>query len=343
MAVVVLGPAAQTASAATVENSNLDGGHGLLEYTAEPGETNDLSLEIVDGRISVRDPGATRIRAGVGCRTTAGAVSCKQYDFQDGEVTLKDGDDRFVRRDRKQRIQFSSVAGGEGDDTLDAVATSLSGGAGDDRLTSDEESASISGGPGTDRLRGKGDNQTLIGGTGADVIDAGKGDSQTLSYAGQDEGVVVDLRKLGQVGPPSEQDTVSGEVSGIVGSKGDDRLIGTNHRDILESGGGDDTILALGGNDYIDPGHGADTVEGGNGDDRIEDGREKAPPGGDLDGGEGNDEIQARQTGAAVSGGDGDDELFVDEDTPSVACGSGDDRVKGLGKRDVPADCETSD
>ena len=100
-----------------------------------------------------------------------------------------------------------------------------------------------------------------------------------------------------------------GLVPTIVGTDGDDRLRGTNRRDVIVGGAGDDVIIGRdggdvicggGGDDRIDGGNGADVLFGGFGDDRLAGGN-----GPDiLIGGPGTDVLdQGRGRGVARPGG----------------------------------------
>ncbi len=104
------------------------------------------------------------------------------------------------------------------------------------------------------------------------------------------------------------------------GGRGDDRLVGTNHADVLNGRGGDDTLYGQGGNDRLNGGAGDDYLLGGSGRDRLIGG-----PGRDvLIGGSGNDTIFAR---------DGEVDL--------VKCGPGRDRVVADRNDKVARDCES--
>ncbi|MCA1370029.1 calcium-binding protein [Bradyrhizobium sp. BRP14] len=88
-------------------------------------------------------------------------------------------------------------------------------------------------------------------------------------------------------------------MSTIVGTIGDDVILGTEEKD---------RILGLIGADEIDAGDGDDLVYGGAGDDRL-----ASSSGYDrLDGGAGDDQITLTGTGGAVTGGAGLDTLVID-------------------------------
>ncbi|MBK5222251.1 MAG: diguanylate cyclase [Acidimicrobiia bacterium] len=69
--------------------------------------------------------------------------------------------------------------------------------------------------------------------------------------------------------PATEPVTCTGEEATIVGTDGDDTLLGTSKRDVIVALGGDDDIHGGNGNDLICAGAGADSVNGGNGKDTI--------------------------------------------------------------------------
>ena len=60
-----------------------------------------------------------------------------------------------------------------------------------------------------------------------------------------------------------------GERATIVGTKGEDRLVGTRRADVIFAGDGSDEIIGKGGDDVICRGPGHDLVEAGSGDDRT--------------------------------------------------------------------------
>ena len=66
-----------------------------------------------------------------------------------------------------------------------------------------------------------------------------------------------------------ENPTCNGLAATIVGTPGDDVIVGTNQHDVIVSFGGDDTITAGNGEDVICAGYGDDDVDGGNGKDII--------------------------------------------------------------------------
>ncbi|NND75510.1 MAG: ExeM/NucH family extracellular endonuclease [Ilumatobacter sp.] len=92
--------------------------------------------------------------------------------------------------------------------------------------------------------------------------------------------------------------TCNGLAATIVGTPGDDTIVGTNQADVIVTFGGDDTIIGGNGDDVICAGYGDDVVDGGNGKDLIfgEQGDDS------LAGGNGKDALDG---GAGADDGDG--------------------------------------
>ncbi len=120
----------------------------------------------------------------------------------------------------------------------------------------------------------------------------------------------------------------------IVGTPGDDVIRAGRGNDVIDGGGGNDVICGgpgadritgAGGNDRIAGGSGADTIAGGAGNDRVRGGYGAdsitTGPGDDVvSAGGGNDTVNAGDGRNAVAGAAGDDRLTA---------GAGDDRLDG--------------
>jgi Ca2+-binding RTX toxin-like protein len=118
-----------------------------------------------------------------------------------------------------------------------------------------------------------------------------------------------------------------GRKATIVGTPGNDRLVGRRASDVIHGGGGSDRILGgASGNDRICGGAGDDVIEGGRGNDRLFGGL------GDdrIEGGRGSDKILAGGRGNdRLLGGRGNDAANGGRDADYVDGGLGDDRVSG--------------
>jgi len=112
-------------------------------------------------------------------------------------------------------------------------------------------------------------------------------------------------------------------ASHIVGTPGDERLVGTDSRDWIEARGGDDHVLGRSGNDYLVGGDGKDVVRGGPGRDELYGGR-----GGDVvTGGTGQDALNGDRGQDVLRGGLDDDFLADYDDGDLLLGGRGKDRA----------------
>jgi Ca2+-binding RTX toxin-like protein len=227
-------------------------------------------------------------------------------------------------------------------------------GDGDDRLEHDG-GGDVDGGAGDDEIRVASGFFNLIGGPGADRLDATAAAGASVSYADHAAGVAVRLNGLPDDGALAEGDNVLGQVTGIIGGSGDDRLeagpvasglsgmdgadtlVGSPERDTLHGGNGDDELHGEGGTDYLVGDPGADVLSGGADVDEVSYGG-SAPlrlsiGDGANDGaaGEGDD---IREDVEWLSGGFGDDLLIGDEDANRLIGHGGRDVLRGQGGAD---------
>ncbi|MGI9602242.1 MAG: hypothetical protein ACR2QE_10180 [Acidimicrobiales bacterium] len=159
--------------------------------------------------------------------------------------------------------------------------------------------------------------------------------------------VVATLVPFAPVGAANH--TCGGQPATLVGTAGNDVIVGTARTDVIVTLGGDDTVSGLagddlicvgGGDDRVNAGAGADRVWGGPGDDvlitGIGDDRAFGQDGDDqlstkagddvLRGGAGNDRLIA---------GDGDDRIFGHVGNDLLRGGAGDDTAAGGADRDL--------
>ena len=109
--------------------------------------------------------------------------------------------------------------------------------------------------------------------------------------------LVLPLLAALAVVPPAAsaaEETCFGLAPTIVGTPGDDTLLGTDGPDVVIGLAGDDTIKGLDGADRLCGGPGRDVINAGGGLDRV-------------DGGEDDDSLFDRQGSALLDGGAGDD------------------------------------
>jgi Ca2+-binding RTX toxin-like protein len=208
-------------------------------------------------------------------------------------------------------------------DTYTAIETfRLTGGPGNDVISSGSGNDSLDGGMGNDTLDAGGGNDALDGEFGSfvqgqegnDILHGGAGaDIMTFFGSGGNDELIA-TQPDGSFSAGGFTDAYTGiEHFSLFGLPGDDTLTGGNAADILGGGDGNDTLAGAGDEDSIDGGSGNDLLSGGPGNDLLSgESPTEAPPNDDqLDGGEGNDSLFPGQGNDIVRGGPGDD--LIDE------------------------------
>ena len=211
------------------------------------------------------------------------------------------------------------IRGRRGNDTLIGGSDDdeLFGDAGDDILNGNDGNDRLFGSQGNDDLQGGSGDDQLFGGRGQDTLQAGSGDDVVLGNDGDDTVIVTDFSGIDSFNGGSGNDLIrfaaidgrdltifldqgavgDGRGGGqtftnfenIVTSRGNDRLLGDDEANNLNSGNGNDEIQGGAGNDTLQGGAGNDTIEGGAGDDTV---IVRDFNGIDIfDGGDGNDQI----------------------------------------------------
>ena len=164
------------------------GAHGHKAGKASHQGRHEAGLEIArlsDGLLAVE---GTNADDRIALRLQAGNPAILQVDLGD------DGSAEFsIPRVGVERL---SIDGGNGDDSVridesngvftDAIATTVDGGNGNDRLVGGAGAVTIRGGNGDDVLIGGAGVETLIGGNGDDSIDGNKGNDVGLLGNGND-------------------------------------------------------------------------------------------------------------------------------------------------------------
>jgi len=285
----------------------------------------------------------------------------------DSELLGGAGDDRF-----ENFVQQRLIDGGEGYDTI--VLRADFGGYADlssgsilsiEEVVGSEWSDLIAGGTSSETIRAGGGNDTVNGSAGADRLDGGIG-SDTLSYWGSSESVNVNLATGLASGGEAEGDIISG-FEFIIGSGGDDTLVGDDQENIFVYIGGADTIdggagldsisfqyyslnhrfdIATQSFEWLDAGTGQyfaysqlslSSIEGiisGSGDDLISGGADAnmidAGSGNDVLYGYGGNDILAGGAGSDfIAGGTGDDFADGGDGNDRIFGEAGDDELRG--------------
>jgi hypothetical protein len=174
-----------------------------------------------------------------------------------------------------------------------AVAATISGGPGNERLKGTNVTDAISGNAGNDRLWGRAGDDQLDGGAGYDRLFGGTGNDTLAGGDARDR---------------------------IYGGAGDDKSSGGNGNDLMAGGTGNDVQDGGPGNDRIFANLGQDTSYGGDGNDDL-----WALARGDVQAGVGGSG-SVDQTGDTLDGGNGDDRFHTrDGEVDRITCGPGND------------------
>ena len=237
----------------------------------------------------------------------------------DGGDTLVGGEGggdtvSYVSSDRRVRVDLGDSTDGDGGAsnsgghaTGDSLIgfENIKGSAYGDVLAAFDGGGTLWGLGGDDSLEGGAGNDTLEGGAGADELDGGytpyndageavgtrpvddgnrNFQTNTLSYAGSDAGVTVDMVSATASGGHAQGDEIETYEYNVVGDPGDDdddeevdiatfvNVTGSAHNDNLSGdrfgnhlvgGAGDDSLRGGGGGDILSGGPGADRMDGG--------------------------------------------------------------------------------
>jgi Ca2+-binding RTX toxin-like protein len=224
------------------------------------------------------------------------------------EIRLGDGDDRARSEIENLSTWEIDTHGGRGRDTVQSGSGAgmvhlLVGGPGDDELSTATNvgRSTFNGGGGDDTLRseeggtswfygGAGDDEILTAGIGGwpALIDGGRGADHYVARPGGDANGIDRTIRPGPGRDPSDYPLLvdlracGGCVENVIGTPGDDTILGDAKTNVLRGRGGNDTL---------DPRGGRDRVAGDDGDDPMD----------VRDGG--------RDSAAC---GDGDDDVAVD-------------------------------
>ena len=181
------------------------------------------------------------------------------------------GNDMIIANQVANRID-----GGDGQDTVSYEtatsgvvinlfkAGSTSGGAEGDVLLNVEN---LIGSAFNDVLVGTSGDNVINGGSGGRDILVGNGGNDTVSYAGTDGLVKIDLATLSG-GGKALGDTIIG-FSNAIGTDFNDVLQGNGSANTLEGGAGNDKLVGRGGDDTLLGGAGGDSLDGGDGNDVL--------------------------------------------------------------------------
>ena len=126
----------------------------------------------------------------------------------------------------------------------------------DDTITGNSSDNSIAGGAGNDSLSGGLGNDTLDGGTGNNTVTYDSLEAASTPHTLQLAGTLAQTVTIG-----NGQIDVIQNLENLVGSRGNDLIIGDERTNSIYGGDGNDTIIGGGGRDYLDGGNGNNTVD----------------------------------------------------------------------------------
>lgn len=174
------------------------------------------------------------------------------------------------------------------------VPASVSGGDGDDTLSTTDQSDTVTGDNGDDAIFGGDGGDSLYGNAGADQLNGEAGDDNAYGGAGND------TLHGNDGGDVLWGDDYAGNETGadrLYGDAGNDNCYGGSGSDTLDGGNGDDWVW--GDHPTVNTNTGDDDLAGGNGNDTFK-------------GGPGNDVCRALDSSGhdTVDGGTGTDTLF---------------------------------
>ena len=251
----IIGNTANNSLFGEAGNDSINGGDGNDKLFGGTGD------DFIDGGF-----GFDTIDGGLGNDTTS-------YAFYGGPINANlstgvvsfPGDSVFT----DTLVSIENLIGTAGNDTIigNTANNSLNGGAGND---------TINGGDGNDKLFGGTGDDLIDGGFGFDTIDGGLG-NDTTSYAFYSGPINANLA-TGLVSFPGNSVFTDRLISieNLIGTAGNDTIIGNTAdnslfgeagNDTINGGDGNDKLFGGAGNDWIDGGFGFDTIDGGLGND----------------------------------------------------------------------------
>ena len=245
-------------SAVTVNlaDNTVSGGHAEGDVLAEI--ENVIGSRY--GDVLTGNDGANRLEGGAGADRLdgGGGDDWVSYRSSDVGVTVDLADNTFggghAQGDVVSNIENVTGSGHADVLTGDGSANALEGGAGDDELDGAGGADTLDGGAGNDLLYGSADADSLEGGDGFDV----------LSYRNSGAGVTINLSDGASTGGYAQGDVITG-IERIIGSDHVDVLTGDSGPNELYGAGGADELGGNSGDDKLQGGAGADELDGGAG------------------------------------------------------------------------------
>lgn len=248
-------------------NDELAGEEGADSYVFRhaPGAANaDAIFTFVSGEDTIVLDG--NAHAGIG---PSGDFAAGDARFRAG-TSAQDADDRVIYDAATGELWYDADGNGggamqliatlEGAPALAATDITVENGSGGgtpgETITGTSGNDTLTGTEGDDTLEGLGGNDTLVGSGGSDFYDGGSG-FDTLDLRAAAAGVTVDFAA----------GTLSGGFSGTLANL--ERVLGSDGDDTLIGGAGAQNLSGRGGNDALEGGAGNDILWSGGGEDHF--------------------------------------------------------------------------
>ena len=244
-------------------NDTIEG--GIANDTIYGGDGDDLLTDSNGDDLIKGEAGNDRILAGSGFDIVLGGAGNDEVHggTEDDAIFGGEGNDRLFGNDG-----VDEVLGNEGDDYIDG------GNAGDVLIGGTNDPLGIGAGSGNDTIFGRAGDDVLFGEDGDDMLVAGAGADEInggsgfdyASYEDATAGVIVDITALADPGifpspgPVDGLDDIYTDVEGLIGSRFNDELKGTDLANPIFGGKGDDILVGRGGNDVLWGDHHMDAV-----------------------------------------------------------------------------------
>ncbi|MEJ6398604.1 VCBS domain-containing protein [Yoonia sp. 208BN28-4] len=249
--------------------------------TIAGGDGGDLILDLGGDDFIFGNDGDDVFKVGAGANTFDGGAGDDLLDYSASgrgiSLNLATGDTTGG--------QAGNAAGNDAFTDIEGVI----GGRGGDILTGSDLDNLLSGGAGADVILGMGGNDLILDGSGSDTVFGGDGDdyftvgsgantitgddgSDTADYSAFQRGLQINLTdgttSGGATGNAAGNDVLV-LIENIIGSNGDDVLLGDAQSNRFEGGTGNDRLSGRGGDDSIFGGDGDDSIWGGGGADVL--------------------------------------------------------------------------
>ncbi|OYU48932.1 MAG: hypothetical protein CFE31_10930 [Rhizobiales bacterium PAR1] len=230
--------------------------------------------------------------------TDAGGNNVYDVQVQVSDGTLTDTQDLAITvTDVAPTINGDNTAnalvGTAENDTINGLDGNdlLNGGDGNDTINGGNGLDTLNGGNGDDVLNGGAGFDNLYGGAGADVLDGGS-NIDYADYSGETADLTINLSTGTGSGGEAAGDTYI-SIEGVVGSSGNDTIIGTTNYEEFIGGDGNDTFITNGSGDIVLGDAGNDTM--------IVDASSLVLDHPILDGGSGSDTLSLTGTGTITA------------------------------------------